>query len=90
MLMYSKINYFLSANSTLHGQEGISYMYMYTNSQEDNATSTLMRIWSLNMKVLMKFPITEMWTPDYTAQNYLTKIENRVNLIKIRSFDPLP
>ena len=53
-------------------------MYMYTNSQEDNATSTLMSIWSLNMKVLMKFLITEMWTPDYTAQNY--KIENRVNL----------
>ena len=40
---------------------------MYSNSQEDkiNATSTLMRKWSWNMKVLMKFLITEMWTSDY-------------------------
>ena len=47
---------------------------MYTNSQEDNAASTFVRVWSLNMKVLMKFLITEMWTPYYTAQNQ--RIEN--------------
>ena len=51
---------------------------MYTNSQEDKTRSTLMRIWSLNMNVQMKFLITEMWTSDYTAQN--KRIENRVNL----------
>ena len=48
-------------------------MYMYTNSQKDNATST----WRLNIKVLIKFLITDMWTPDYDAQNQ--RIENRVN-----------
>ena len=50
MLMYSKINYFLSANSTRdkRGLEEITFRSMYTNNQEDNAASILMRIWSLN------------------------------------------
>ena len=30
------------------------------------------------MKALMKFMKTEMWNPDFTAQNQ--RIENRVNL----------
>ena len=49
-------------------------MYMYTNNQENNAVSTFVRKWSLNMKVLMKFLITETRTPDFTAQNQ--RIEN--------------
>ena len=64
--MYSRINFFLSANSTRDKKvlEEITYRSMYTNSQEDNAASTSMRIWSLNIEVLMKFLITKMWTSD--------------------------
>ena len=42
-------------------QEGIKGNYMYTKNQEDNATSTLMKIWRFWWR-------SEMWTPDYTAQ----------------------
>ena len=51
---------------------------MYTKSQEDNATSTLMRKWWLNLNVLMKFMIQRYVDSNYTAQKY--RIENRVNL----------
>ena len=78
MLMYStgKLTAFKCKQHT--GQKGTRRNYMYTKSQEDNATSTLMRTWRQNMKVLMKIMITEMWTPDYTAQKQ--EIENRVKL----------
>ena len=59
-------------------QERMKRNYMYTKTQEDNATSILMMIWRLNMKVLMKIMITEMWTLDNTAQYYWVK--NRINL----------
>ena len=54
-VQYNKINCILTANSTL--DKGLK-----EKSQEDDATSTLMRIWRLNLNVLMKFMITEMWT----------------------------
>ena len=65
--MYSRVKLFLNCKQHKE-QEGIRRNYMLTKSHEDNATSTLMKIWRLNMKVLMDIMITEMWTPDYTAQ----------------------
>ena len=65
--MYSTVKLFLNCKQHKE-QEGIRRNYVLTKSHEDNVTSTLMRIWWLNMKVLMEIMITEMWTPDYTAQ----------------------
>ena len=59
---YSEINYFLTTNSTQE-KKGLEEI-IFIQNQGDNATSTLVRTWRLNMKVLMEIMITKIWTPD--------------------------